>query len=65
MIVGNGELKYLNRDLAIHLVVSGAVTLAHASGPEVGEDLVRAEARAGRQRGQTGLILAYGRREPG
>ena len=39
----------LDRDLAIELGVAGAIDLAHPAGAERGENLVGAEARAGRE----------------
>ncbi len=46
--IGSEQLwQDLDRDVAIELRVTCAVDLAHAAGPQGGEDLVRAEARAG------------------
>ena len=64
-IIRDRREQHFDRDVAIQLAVASAVDLPHAAGPEVGEDLIRAEARAGSQGCQTGLILTYGRREPG
>ena len=41
--------QHLDGDVAIELRVASAIDLAHASGPERAEDLVRTEARAGGQ----------------
>jgi hypothetical protein len=46
-IAGEGVRQDLQRDLAIQLGIARAVHLAHAAGPEGGENLVRAEAGAG------------------
>ena len=42
--------QHLDRDFAIEALVVGAVDLAHATGPERRDDLVRAEARTCGQR---------------
>ena len=48
-IAREGVRQDLQRDLAIQLGIARAIDLAHAAGPEGGEDLVRAEADAGLQ----------------
>src|SRR5436309_3223147 len=57
----SGQLAWqqLDGDLTIEPWVAGAIHLAHASGPERGQNLIGAEPRAGRkrQRWQTGRIL--------
>ena len=52
--------EQLDGDLAIETRIVGAIDLAHASRPDGGQNLIGAEARAGRkrQRCQTGRILA-------
>ncbi len=44
--------QHLDGDRALELGVAGFVHLAHAASPEGGDDLIRAEAGAGRK-GQT------------
>jgi hypothetical protein len=52
--------QQLDGDLTIEPRVAGAIDLAHASGPEGGQNLVGAKSRTGRERQkwQTGRILA-------
>jgi hypothetical protein len=42
--------QHLDGDLALQVGVGGAIDLAHAACAEGGQDLIRAEARAGAQR---------------
>ena len=39
--------QHLERDVAIQFRIAGAIHLAHAPGPDGGDDLIRAEAGAG------------------
>jgi hypothetical protein len=66
-IRGQRSWQHLDGDLALQVDVGGAIDLSHAACAESGEDLIRAEARAGSQRQgrQVGRILARTGREPG
>ena len=43
------DRKHLDRHFALQLHIARAIDLAHSANANGGEDLVRAEARAGRQ----------------
>jgi hypothetical protein len=59
-VVGQLGGEDLDRDVAIEFRVARLVDLAHAAGPERGEDFVRAEARAVRQNHQAiSLFIIY------
>ena len=49
-VLGKRCRKDLDRNLSIELGVGGAIDLAHATGAQGGDDLVGAEAGAGRER---------------
>ena len=49
-IAGQERRQDFQRDVAIELGVARAIDLAHTPGAERGEDLIRAESSAGRQR---------------
>ena len=53
--------QHLDRDVAIQLRIARAIDLAHAAGAQGGEDLIRAEAKAGVE-GQTVAVEYMGHR---
>src|SRR5262245_65668785 len=48
-VAGDGGQEHLDRDVAVQLRIAHPIHFAHAASAEGGQDLVGAEARAGRQ----------------